>query len=66
MTQLALYFAHYVNGVAMRHGQISKSMFPTYPVATITNGVHAETWTAKPFSALFDSYIPDWRGPRSF
>jgi starch phosphorylase len=61
MTQLALYFAHYVNGVAMRHGQISKSMFPSYPVASITNGVHAETWAAEPFCAVFDQHIPDWR-----
>jgi starch phosphorylase len=29
-------------------------------VASITNGVHAATWTAPPFRALFDRSIPDW------
>jgi starch phosphorylase len=61
MTHLALFFSHYVNGVAMRHGQISKGMFPGYPIASITNGVHAERWTRPPFAALFDRHIMDWR-----
>ncbi len=61
MTYLALYFSHYVNGVAMRHGEISRSMFPDYPVNSITNGVHATTWTSEPFRRLFDSHIPEWR-----
>ncbi len=45
MTHLALALSRYVNGVAMRHGQISRDMFPGYPVCSITNGVHAPTWT---------------------
>ncbi|HZZ77868.1 MAG TPA: alpha-glucan family phosphorylase, partial [Gemmataceae bacterium] len=61
MTYLALYFSHYVNGVAMRHGEISQSMFPDYPINSITNGVHAATWTAPPFQRLFDRHIPQWR-----
>lgn len=61
MTHLALAFSRYINGVAMRHGQISRSMFPHYPIDSITNGVHATTWASPPFSALFDRYIPDWR-----
>lgn len=61
MTHLALAHSRYVNGVAMRHGQISRGMFPGYPVASITNGVHAATWTRPPFAALFDRHIPDWR-----
>jgi starch phosphorylase len=36
-------------------------MFPGYPIGSITNGVHSTTWTAPPFAALYDRYIPDWR-----
>lgn len=61
MTYLALTFSRYVNGVAMRHGQVSRGMFPNYPIASITNGVHVATWTSKPIQALFDEYIPRWR-----
>jgi starch phosphorylase len=61
MTYLALQFAHYVNGVAMRHGEVSNGMFPHYPVNAITNGVHAVTWTAPAFRALYDRRIPEWR-----
>lgn len=61
MTYLGLYFAHYVNGVAMRHGEISHSMFPNYPISSITNGVHAATWAAPPWQRLFDRHIPQWR-----
>lgn len=61
MTYLALRFARYINGVAMRHGEISTGMFPGYPVDAITNGVHAVTWTSAPFAALYDRRIPEWR-----
>jgi glycogen phosphorylase len=61
MTYLALSLSRYINGVAMRHGQISRDMFPNYPVNSITNGVHAVTWTAAPFQRLHDRYIPEWR-----
>jgi starch phosphorylase len=61
MTYLALRFAHYINGVAMRHGEVSHGMFPRYPINAITNGVHAVTWTAPPFRELYDRRIPEWR-----
>jgi starch phosphorylase len=61
MTHLALSLSRYVNGVAMRHGQISRDMYPDYPINSITNGVHAGTWAAESFQRLFDSYIPEWR-----
>ena len=61
MTYLALRFARYINGVAMRHGEISTGMFPDYPIDAITNGVHAVTWTSPPFADLFDRRIPEWR-----
>jgi glycogen phosphorylase len=46
MTYLALRCARYINGVAMRHGEISLGMFPGYPINAISNGVHAVTWTS--------------------
>jgi starch phosphorylase len=61
MTELALRHSHYVNGVALRHEQISRGMFPGYPINSVTNGVHAVTWAAGPIRALFDRWIPEWR-----
>lgn len=66
MTYLALYFSRYVNGVAMRHGQVSRGMYPGYPVNSITNGVHAVTWASDPFRRLFDRYMPEWRGDNHY
>lgn len=45
----------------MRHGEISRGMFPGYPINSITNGVHAVIWAADPFRELFDRHIPEWR-----
>lgn len=59
--EIALELSHYVNGVTRRHGEVSRSMFPSYPMGSITNGVHSTTWTAPSFAALYDRYIPDWR-----
>jgi starch phosphorylase len=61
MTELALRGSRYVNGVAMSHWEIARDMFPGYPVQSITNGVHAGTWAAAPFAALYDHYVPNWR-----
>jgi glycogen phosphorylase len=61
MTELALACSHYVNGVAMRHGEVSRTMFPGSPIRAITNGVHARTWTSPPFQRLYDKHIPEWR-----
>lgn len=61
MTYLALRFSRYINGVALRHGEISTGMFPGYPIDAITNGVHALTWTSAPFAELYDRFIPEWR-----
>src|SRR5438067_7695748 len=66
MTYLALRFSGYVNGVAMRHGEVSRGMFPSYDISAITNGVHALTWTSPAFSELFNSYIPDWRTDNNY
>jgi starch phosphorylase len=61
MTYLALNLSRYVNGVAKKHGEISRLMFAGYNIDAITNGVHAETWAADSFRQLYDHYIPGWR-----
>jgi starch phosphorylase len=61
MTYLALSLSHYVNGVAKRHGEVSRHMFAAYKIDAITNGVHVATWVAPEFATLFDRYIPGWR-----
>jgi len=66
MTYLALRFSGYVNGVAMRHGEVSRGMFPNYAISAITNGVHALTWTSAAFRELFDHYIPGWRSDNNY
>ncbi len=60
MTWLALNLSHYVNGVAKRHGEVSREMFPGYSIDSITNGVRSYTWTAESFKRLYDKYIPGW------
>ncbi len=61
MTRLALFFSHYVNGVAKKHGEVSRLMFPGYSIDSITNGVHTTTWVSDPFQRLFDKHMPGWR-----
>ena len=61
MTRLALFFSHYVNGVAKKHGEVSRMMFPGYSIDSITNGVHSVTWVSGSFKRLFDKHMPGWR-----
>ncbi|MBD3366255.1 alpha-glucan family phosphorylase [candidate division WWE3 bacterium] len=61
MTLLALNSSNYINGVAQKHAEISKTMFPNYPIHSITNGVHARTWVSAPFAKLYDKYIHHWK-----
>jgi len=61
MTYLALNLSDYVNGVAKRHGEVSRQMFASYHIDSITNGVHAARWAATPFQHLFDRYVREWR-----
>ena len=71
MTYLALNLSHYVNGVAKRHGEVSRQILTPrdanhhYQIDSITNGVHLTTWAAPSFSALFDRHLPGWREDNS-
>ncbi|MBI4312942.1 MAG: alpha-glucan family phosphorylase [Chloroflexi bacterium] len=61
MTLLAMFLSHYVNGVALRHRETALTLYPNFPVNSITNGVHAATWIARPLLELYDRHIPGWR-----
>jgi glycogen phosphorylase len=60
MTLLGLNTSRYVNGVARKHGEVSRGMFPSHPIDSITNGVHSYTWTCDSFRRLYDRHIPGW------
>lgn len=61
MTLLGLNLSKYVNGVAKKHGEVSRQMFPGYPIHSITNGVHSKTWPNDSFKKIYDEFIPTWR-----
>lgn len=60
MTLLGLNLSEYINGVAKKHMEISRGMFPGYEISAVTNGVHSYTWTYDSFKKLFDKYLPGW------
>ncbi len=70
MAVMGLRLAARSNAVAKLHGDVSRTMFaglwPDVPVAetpitSVTNGVHAPTWTAPEFADLFSRYVsPGW------
>ena len=60
MTRLAMNLSNYINGVAKKHGEVSKMLFPGYKIQAITNGVHTFTWTCESMARLFDKYLPGW------
>jgi starch phosphorylase len=60
MTLLGLNLSEFINGVAKKHSEVSRNMFPGYEISAITNGVHTYTWTCDSFKQLFDKYLPGW------
>jgi len=61
LTRMALQYSGYVNGVAKKHGEVTRYMFGDNDIDHITNGVHSVTWTSKAFKKIYDKYIPGWR-----
>jgi starch phosphorylase len=60
MTQLALNLSGYINGVARRHAETARQMFPGYHIRAIANGVHTRTWAHRAFARLYDTRFPQW------
>jgi len=61
MTYLGMNLSRYRNGVAKKHGEISRKMFPGYDIDHITNGVHLPFWISKPIKQIFDKKWPNWK-----
>ncbi len=59
MTSLGLKFSGYINGVARKHRKVSREMFPRHEIESITNGIHADSWTSEPFKKIFKKSIPE-------
>jgi starch phosphorylase len=60
-THLAQNLSRYVNGVAKKHAEVTRSMLDNHEIDAITNGVHAATWTSTAMQQLFDRHISGWR-----
>jgi starch phosphorylase len=60
MTRLALNLSAYVNGVAHRHAETTRAMFPGYDIRAVTNGIHPETWAHPAFAALYAKLHAQW------
>lgn len=60
MTRLALNLSGYINGVAVRHAEVTTRMFPGYDIRAVTNGVHVGTWVHPAFAELFNHHSHEW------
>ena len=70
MTVLALRTSGHVNGVAARHGTVSRTIWSDLwpdrpledvPIGAVTNGVHLATWMSNPIMRLLDRHLGrDW------
>jgi starch phosphorylase len=66
LTPLAIRMCRSTNGVSRKHGEVSRSLWhklwperkvAEIPISSVTNGVHAPTWTAPLIQALYEKYI---------
>jgi len=70
MTVCALRLSRYVNGVARKHGEVSRQIWsPLWPdrdvdqvpIGHVTNGVHKATWMSREMMELLDHHFGnDW------
>ncbi len=71
MAVMAMKMSAATNGVAKLHGDVSRHMWqwmaPNFPVndvpiASVTNGIHVQTWISRDIGTLLDRYLdPAWR-----
>jgi starch phosphorylase len=66
MTCAALRLSRHVNGVAKRHGEVSREIWQALwpdrppervPIGHITNGVHLATWMSREIMSLLDAHL---------
>ncbi len=68
MTPFAIRMCRSANGVSEKHGEVSRALWQSMfdgaaaedvPITFVTNGVHAPTWIAPAFKAVYEKYIGD-------
>jgi starch phosphorylase len=66
MAVLALRLANVCNGVSELHGKVSRKMWrglwpelpeADIPIASITNGIHTQSWLSREMNLLFERYL---------
>jgi starch phosphorylase len=72
MTACGMRLSRYVNGVAQKHGEVTRKNWnhlwpgraqPQVPIGHVTNGVHLTSWMAWGMMDLLDEELgPDWMG----
>ena len=60
-THLAMNLSLKTNGVAQKHGEVCRHMFPDHKFEAITNGVHHVRWASEATRKVYDQYLPGWR-----
>ena len=65
MAAFCLRLSGMANGVARLHGEVSRDLFSSLDeskkITSVTNGVHARTWTDKHLQSFFDDHLgADW------
>lgn len=60
LTTISLKLSRFVNGVSLKHAEVSRNMLNNPKIEAITNGVHSATWTSESFQRLYNQYIPGW------
>ncbi|HDQ92601.1 MAG TPA: alpha-glucan family phosphorylase [Synergistetes bacterium] len=66
MTDIALRYSRYINGVSRKHTDVSREMYKRKDVDCITNGIHSQTWVSPEMAALFSRHIPGWDNAPEF
>ena len=70
MAEMGLRLSNTANAVSKLHGRVSRSMFSSLwpgvpedevPITSVTNGVHADSWTSPEMSAFLTRHVlPTW------
>jgi glycogen phosphorylase len=61
MTSVGVKLSGYVNAVARKHRDVTRSMLPGVDVTSVTNGVHHVRWASPAMRDVFDEHLSGWR-----
>ncbi len=60
LTTISLKLSRFINGVSVKHAEVSRNMFHRPDIVAVTNGIHSRSWTAREMQALFDEHLAGW------